>query len=207
MSALGDQLGLQLLHAAKLVEEQIDQEMSRMENLDEDDLEAIRRRRMEQLKQAQKDKNEMLVIGHGKYEELADEKEFFKATDKSANLVALFYIPGNMRCKIVDKHFEKLCVKHTGTRFVKCNAEKFHFLTQRLNIRVIPTIAIVKDKQTIDYIRGFDDMGGIDEFKTEALENRLAKSGIITVEKKKVDPRKKKTIRSCDLEYDNEEDW
>ncbi|CAB3402181.1 unnamed protein product [Caenorhabditis bovis] len=202
-----EQLGAQLLRAAQVMEEQLDQEMNKLENLDEDDLEAIRRRRIEQIKKAQKDKAEMLSNGHGKYEEVADEKEFFEATKKSNKVVCLFYLPGNFRCKIVDKHFEILARKHVGTRFIHVNAEKVQFLVTRLNIRVIPTIAIVVNQQTIDYIRGFDDLGGKDEFTTEVLENRLARSEVITVEKRVAPQQKKKIIRSGVDEYDNEEDW
>ncbi|PAV72033.1 hypothetical protein WR25_22465 [Diploscapter pachys] len=202
MANVVNQLNDQLMKAAKIVEEQIDTEMNRLENLEEDDLEVIRRKRMEELKKAQKNKIEKLSIGHGKYEEVADEKEFFEATKKSQNVVCLFYLPSNFRCKIVDKHFEKLAQRHIETRFIKVQ-----FLVTRLNIRVIPTIAIVKDQQTVDYIRGFDDLGGTDEFKTEVLENRLARSGALSIDKK-VAPiqQKKKIIRSGD-EYQNEEDW
>ncbi|CAI2348051.1 unnamed protein product [Caenorhabditis sp. 36 PRJEB53466] len=201
------QLGEHLLRAAQVVEEQIDQEMNKLENLEEDDLEVIRRNRMSQMKKAQKEKIEMMSNGHGKYEEVADEKEFFEATKKSDRVVCLFYLPGNFRCKIVDKHFEILARKHVGTRFIHIDAEKAHFLTTRLNIRVIPTISVIVKQQTVDYIRGFDELGGKDEFTTETLENRLARSEVITVEKRQVAPAKKKIIRSGVDEYDNEEDW
>ncbi|CAO4369039.1 unnamed protein product [Caenorhabditis nigoni] len=201
------QFGEQLLRAAQVVEEQIDQEMNKLENLEEDDLEVIRRQRMEQMKKAQKDKIEMLSNGHGKYEEVADEKEFFEATKKSDRVVCLFYLPGNFRCKIIDKHFEILARRHVGTRFIHINGEKAQFLSTRLNIRVIPTIAIIVKQNTVDYIRGFDDLGGKDDFTTETLEHRLARSEVITVEKKHVAPAKKKIIRSGVDEYDNEEDW
>uniref|UniRef100_A0A8R1ELZ8 Thioredoxin domain-containing protein 9 n=1 Tax=Caenorhabditis japonica TaxID=281687 RepID=A0A8R1ELZ8_CAEJA len=201
------QLGEHLIRAAQVMEEQIDQEMNKLENLEEDDLEVIRRKRMEQMKKAQKDKIEMMSNGHGKYEEVADEKEFFDATKKSDRVVCLFYLPGNFRCKIVDKHFEILARKHVGTRFIHVNAEKVHFLTTRLNIRVIPTIAVIVKQQTIDYIRGFDELGGKDEFTTEVMENRLARSEVITIEKRTAAPAKKKIIRSGVDEYDNEEDW
>ncbi|KIH56229.1 hypothetical protein ANCDUO_13589 [Ancylostoma duodenale] len=207
-SNLGEQLGAQLVKAAQIMEEHIDNEMNRLENMDEDELEIIRRRRVEELKKIQKAKAEMLSHGHGKYEEVADEKEFFEATKKSKNVVCLFYLDGNMRCKIVDKHMQILAPKHLGTRFIHVNADKVHFLVNRLNIRVIPTIAIVKDQQTVDYIRGFDDLGGIDEFKTEVLEARLARSGVIKIEKPKVEQPKKKIIRSNDPAHDDsDDDW
>ena len=39
------------------------------------------------------------------------------------------------------------------------------------------------------------------------MENRLARSEVITIEKKHVAQTKKKIIRSGVDEYDNEEDW
>ncbi|VDO60273.1 unnamed protein product [Heligmosomoides polygyrus] len=204
---IGDQLGAQLMKAAQVIEEQVDNEMNRLDHMDEDDLEMIRKRRAEELKKMQRIK-ELLSSGHGTYTEVADEKEFFEATKKSKNLVCLFYLDGNMRCKIVDKHFNILAPKHIGARFIHVNAEKVPFLVTRLNIRVIPTIAIVKDQQTVDYIRGFDDLGGIDDFKTEVLESRLARSGVVKVDKIKIEaPKTQKIIRSCDVARERDDDW
>ena len=69
--------------------------------------------------------------------------------------------------------------KHLETKFCKINAEKCPFLTQRLRIKVIPTLALIKDAKTRDYIVGFTDLGNTDEFSTEMLEWRLAQSEII----------------------------
>ncbi|KAF8357320.1 txdc-9 [Pristionchus pacificus] len=203
---LGSLLGAQLANAVKIVEEQVDEELKRMENMDEDDLEMIRRKRIEDMKKAQNKRQEMLTSGHGKYSEVADEKEFFEATKKSNKVVCLFYTGSSMRSKIVDKHMEKIAPKHIGTRFIKIDAEKAKFLSTRLNIRVIPTIAIIVSQNTTDYIRGFDDLGGHDEFKTEVLETRLARSGVITLEKKQEVKKEKKIIR-CGNDSDSAEDW
>ena len=43
----------------------------------------------------------------------------------------------------------------------------------------MPTICLAKDGKTVDYIAGFDDLGGIDEFSTEMLEWRIARAGVI----------------------------
>ena len=43
---VGAILGEQLLSAAKMMEEQVDQEIANLEKMDEDDLEVLRRRRM-----------------------------------------------------------------------------------------------------------------------------------------------------------------
>ena len=81
--------------------------------------------------------------------------------------------------KIVDKHLGILAKKHLEAKFVKINAEKCPFLTERLRIKVIPTIMLVKDSKTRDYIVGFTDLGNHDEFSTEMMEWRIATAGVV----------------------------
>ena len=81
--------------------------------------------------------------------------------------------------EIVDKHMEQLACTHMECRFLKINAERSQFLTERLKIKVIPTIALVKDGKTTDYIVGFADLGNSDDFDTEMLEWRIARAAII----------------------------
>merc|ERR1712150_441083 len=83
------------------------------------------------------------------------------------------------RCKIVDKHLTELCKKHFEARFIRLNAEKAPFLTERLKIKVMPTILLVKDTNVCDRIIGFDDLGGSDNFPTSLLEWRIAQNKII----------------------------
>lgn len=107
-----------------------------------------------------------MLQGHGDYSELVDEKEFFEVSKKSTNIVCHFYRDGAERCKIVDKHLKILAAKHLEAKFCKVNAEKCPFLTQRLRIKVIPSIALIKDSKTRDYIVGFTDLGNCDDFST-----------------------------------------
>jgi len=198
----------QLLQVTKVIESQVDAEIERMDKMDESGFEQLRQNRMEQLKAAQKQKQVWLSLGHGQYEEIADEKEFFEVTKNSANVVCHFYRESTFRCKIVDKHLALLAPKHIETHFVKINAEKCPFLVERLRIVVLPTICIAKNGKTVDYIVGFDDMGGADDFPNEVLEWRIARTEVIKYDgdlltppisgKKKSllgHPSRKKTIR------------
>jgi len=169
----------QMLQAANIIEQQVDAEINRLEQLDEDDLETIRLRRLQQMKKAQTQKQEWLAQGHGQYEEIPDEKEFFETCKKSKNVVCHFYRESTLRCKIVDKHLALMAPKHIETKFIKINAEKCKFLVDRLRIVVLPTICLAKNGKTVDYIVGFDDLGGKDEFPTEMLEWRLGCADVI----------------------------
>ena len=59
MSQLADALGAQLAQAVQIVEEQVDEELKKMEKLDEDDLEVIRRKRLDDMK-----KNQVSTVVH-----------------------------------------------------------------------------------------------------------------------------------------------
>ncbi|KAB7494526.1 Thioredoxin domain-containing protein 9 [Armadillidium nasatum] len=169
----------QLLVATKIIEQSIDAELERLENLDGDDLDSIRKQRMEALRKRALKKNEWIANGHGEYSELYDEKEFFEASKKSENIVCHFYRDSFLRCKILDKHMEILARKHIETKFCKINAEKAPFLTDRLKIRVLPTLCLLQKGKTRDFVVGFTDLGNIDDFSTEMLEWRIARAAVI----------------------------
>ncbi|XP_026325572.1 thioredoxin domain-containing protein 9 [Hyposmocoma kahamanoa] len=164
---------------AKTVEKQLDNEIERLDQLDSSDLEAIRQQRINEMKERAKKKQEWLANGHGTYTEIDGEKDFFGICNKSDRVVCHFYKNDTPRCKIVDMHLKILAQKHVETRFVKLDAERAPFLTGRLKIRVIPTIALVKDNKTKDFIVGFTELGNRDDFATDMLEWRLARSEVI----------------------------
>ncbi|CAL8075936.1 unnamed protein product [Calicophoron daubneyi] len=214
-----------LMKAAQVLEDTLDEQINRLDNLGEDDLEAIRQRRLKQMKEESRKRSEWLAAGHGVYSELASEGEFFSASKEATfGFVCHFYRDSTFRCKIFDKHLSLLAPKHIECRMVKINAEKSPFLTKRLGVMVIPTLILVKNEQICDRIIGFDDLGGHDEFSTAMLEWRLAVgqvinySGDITTppdatkcgSKSSIsfDPRRRetKTIRSKAPEGDEDDD-
>lgn len=50
---------------------------------------------------------------------------------------------------------------------------------ERLKIRVLPTICLVKNGKTKDYVVGFTDLGNSDDFSTEMMEWRIARADVI----------------------------
>ncbi|XP_053311132.1 thioredoxin domain-containing protein 9 [Spea bombifrons] len=169
----------QLLQTAKIMEEQLDAELEKLDKIDEDEMELLKERRLQALKKAQQQKQEWLSKGHGEYREIPSERDFFQEVKESKKVVCHFYRDSTLRSKILDKHLAILAKKHLETKFLKLNVEKAPFLCERLRIKVIPTLALVKDGKTKDYVVGFTDLGNTDEFSTETLEWRLGCSEII----------------------------
>ncbi|PSN30940.1 Thioredoxin domain-containing protein 9 [Blattella germanica] len=97
-----------VMQVAKKVEEHLDAELEKLEKLDSDDLDKLREKRLQEMKKHAKQQQEWLVMGHGEYTELAEEKEFFEITKKSKDIVCHFYKSDSPRCKIVDHHLKIL---------------------------------------------------------------------------------------------------
>jgi hypothetical protein len=150
------------------------------EDFDDEDAEfkRLREQRLQALKNKQKEIQENLLKGHGKYEEVVEE-DFLKAVTGSKYCVCSFYHRDFERCKIVDKHLGILTQKHMETRFIKINAEKTRFFVAKLAIRMLPTIVCFVDGIAVDRIVGFDELGGKDDFQTSVLEKRLHKAKVI----------------------------
>ncbi|CAL9022489.1 unnamed protein product [Prunus brigantina] len=179
--AVQEILEKQLLTVAKAVEDKLDEEIAALDRVDDDDLEALRERRLQQMKKMAEKRSRWISLGHGEYTEIPSEKDFFSAVKASDRVVCHFYRE-NWPCKVVDKHLSILAKQHMETRFVKINAEKSPFLAEKLKIVVLPTIALIKNAKVDDYVVGFDELGGKDDFSTEELEERLAKAQVIFFE-------------------------
>ncbi|KAL8188917.1 hypothetical protein R6Q57_029437 [Mikania cordata] len=171
----------QVLTVAKAVEDKIDEEIAALDKLDLDDIEVLRERRLQQMKKMAEKRSRWVSLGHGEYTEIFSEKDFFTIVKASDRVVCHFYRE-NWPCKVVDKHLSILAKQHMETRFIKIQAEKSPFLAEKLKIVVLPTIALIKNAKVDDYVVGFNELGGTDEFSTEELEERLAKAQVIFFE-------------------------
>lgn len=169
----------QLLQTAKALEDQIDGQLHRLDNLEEDDYDKLRQHRLKELKEHAAKRQKWLARGHGEYREIFSEKDFFAEMKGEERMVCHFFRE-NWPCKVMDKHLQQLATAHVETKFVKINAEKAPFLTERLKVWMLPTLALVKAEKTVDYVVGFDDLGGKDDFPTAALEARLQAAGLLS---------------------------
>jgi len=98
---------------------------------------------------------------------------------KSDKAVVHFYRESNTPCKVIDKHLFNFARTHLETRFLKINAEKSPFLTERLKIWMLPTLVLIKNGKTEHSIIGLDEVGGTEDFPAELLEWKLGSYGVL----------------------------
>lgn len=188
--AIGNAASRMMLQQAQAEEKKLESEMEAYDKLldDEDALEALRARRLEQVKQQQQKRQHWKSLGHGTYTELAGSdvpKEFFEATRASSKVVVHFYRPTTELCDIFHAHLAQLAPQHMETRFLKINVEgcdqggggAASYLVEKLGIIIMPTLVVVQDRKVVHHIRGFDELGGTQEFSTRALEHVLGVHG------------------------------
>lgn len=93
-----DALQQTVLSVAKQLEDKVDDEISKLENLNERELQELRKKRVEEMRKQAVKKEEWIKAGHGEYHEMP-EKEFFTEVKASERVVCHFY-RDNWPCKV-----------------------------------------------------------------------------------------------------------
>lgn len=168
-----------VLNVVQSMEDRVDDQIHAMDKLQEDDFDTLRQRRLKDMKRQQAKRQIWLSKGHGEYREIENETAFF-AEMKGEERMVCHFSRNNWPCQVMDKHLAILAKSHLETKFVKINAEKSPFLTDRLKIWMLPTLALIRNEKTEDYIVGFNELGGKDDFETCALEARLQAAGLLS---------------------------
>lgn len=169
-----------LVGAAKNIEKELDNEIERLNHMQDDDLEAIRKRRMVQMKNDAENRALWKRNGHGTLQHLT-EKDFFARAKGTQRMVVIFFRPGTSRYAAdLNDHIAKVAEHHLETLFATIDAGKAPFLCDKLKIRVLPSLVLLKDSEIDKVLVGLDQLSHTGKFTTEGIEKRLFDFGIVT---------------------------
>lgn len=169
----------QLLRAAEAIEAAVDDELQRVDQLDDDDLTAIRNKRRKQLQEMAKRRDGWVAKGHGSYHEITDPKHFYECIKASERVLVHFRRGATARCAIIDGHLQKIARGHFETRFCSVDVEKIPGLPQQFQVTMLPTMMLVEGGKTFASIIGFEDFGNTDDFSTDDVCKVLSHYGMI----------------------------
>merc|ERR1712054_668762 len=155
------------------VENALDAEIEKADNLDEDDLQRIKAKRIAEMKKRAEQQQDQVANGHGKLMKISDQQEFFGAAKKSNRMVVIFTRNSNKYGKAMLEHAELLASKHLEARFLWVDAENAPFLTDRLNIYMLPTIVCIKDNKVHKQHNGLNEIDGSGKYSSGMLEYLL----------------------------------
>jgi hypothetical protein len=169
----------QLLRAAEAIEAAVDDELDRVNNMDDDEIMLLRAKRKRQLQDMAKRRDGWIAKGHGSYHEVTDVKHFFECIKSSERVLVHFRRGATSRCSIVDGHLQKIARAHFETRFCSVDCEKHPGLPQQFNVVMLPTLMLVEGGNTFHSIIGFEDFGNTDDFSTDDMCKVLSQFGMI----------------------------
>lgn len=169
-----------VLGAAKAMEATVDSEIGRLQTLQDDDYEALRRARLAEMKGAAEEAAMFRRNGHGTLQHIS-EKDFFERAKQAPRMVAIFHRQGSSRyTQDLQDHLSRVAERHVETLFAAIDAEKAPFLCTKFAIRVLPSLVLVKDKEIDCVLHGLDQVDPTGKFTTVRLEARLFELGIVT---------------------------
>ncbi|KAK9467451.1 thioredoxin-like protein [Lipomyces arxii] len=178
--------------------------------LDEDDeaLNYLREKRMQELHEQMKSAKRLHDSGHGVLTEVASEKEVLEITTTTKYTVVHFFHPSFKRCEIMQSRLKSLTAKHMNTRFISVNVDNATFLVVRLGIQVLPCVMSFIDGKEVGRIVGFDSLGNTDDFAPSLLELQLQKCGVIEHKLGKLQEAKPTVLGFAKkVESDDDYDW
>merc|ERR1712066_336400 len=155
------------------VEQAVDDEMDKIENMTEDDLAKIRANRIKEMKKKAEMQQEWQNQGHGTVTKITDQRDFFAATKKSEKVIALFNRDSNRWGKVMKEHMVNLSARHLEARFIEVDAENAPYITDKLNIYMLPTIVCIKGNKVHKQHNGLDEIDGTGKYSTGMLEYLL----------------------------------
>lgn len=155
------------------------------DDLLEDDpaLEAIRQKRMEEMRQNQIKHAENVARGHGQYRTIGQD-DFLPECSGGSEWVAIHFFHKDFeRCKILDHHIKIIAPRHMTCKFLRIDAEKAPFFVGKLQIKTLPTLLVFQDGKTVARLTGFEglavDPSEPDKWHTGRLQEWLAETGAI----------------------------
>ena len=128
------------------MEAAVDAEISKADALDDDGYAKIKQKRVAEMKKQAAERQMNQANGHGSLTK-GDQKDFFTVTKQSTKVVAIFSRNSNKYGKAMLEHAELLAQKHLEARFIWVDAENAPFLTDKLNIYMLPTICCIMDNK------------------------------------------------------------
>merc|ERR1712154_565520 len=160
-------------------EAKIDRTMDKISKMDEDDLEELRAKRLEDLKRKQMQRSKWLANNHGTIHELTDQKQFFENVKSTKHVICLFYTKTGKFTKPLQEHLTLIARKHLECKFIEIEASYAPFLIERLNIWMMPTLVLAKDNKVQTQLRGLDWVSPNGKIETLNLEQKLFEYGFL----------------------------
>eukprot|EP00304_Pavlova_gyrans_P010392 CAMPEP_0206051356 /NCGR_PEP_ID=MMETSP1466-20131121/31290_1 /ASSEMBLY_ACC=CAM_ASM_001126 /TAXON_ID=44452 /ORGANISM="Pavlova gyrans, Strain CCMP608" /LENGTH=290 /DNA_ID=CAMNT_0053426485 /DNA_START=24 /DNA_END=896 /DNA_ORIENTATION=+ len=145
-----------------------------LDEVADDDLEALRALRLSQIKQRAQRADQWRALGHGKYTELHSDREFFEEVARHERAVCALYDPNaQLDTSVVHGALGRIAPVHLETKLCCIAADKAPMLCMHVDVERLPVLFLLRDGKMVEHIC-------VDRtFTTEGVAYELADKGFL----------------------------
>lgn len=152
-----------------------------LENDEANGFSSYRAQRMQEMAEEVRSIQEQTALGFGELKSFDKESELLEAIKDKHNsrILVLFSNKSFKTCQIMHEKLQAVARKHIHTRVFEIQAVDAVFLTQKLNVRVLPCVIGYRNGDQVLRLDGFDKLGNTENFELGTLERVLVSSKLI----------------------------
>jgi len=145
---------------------------SDFEDDDDDIIQAIRRKRLAEMKKEYERKSK-----NGEYRIISQDVFLQECNTTDSHVVVLFFHTQFARCHYMTKQLQAVAQRHAETKFVGVDVEKTPFFVEKLKVRTLPTLLVFTNGTVVQRKTGFEGLSNNpaapDEWDASDLEQWL----------------------------------
>ena len=143
----------------------------------ENEIDALRKLRLAQMKGAAEARRRWLEMGHGVYEQLDREAKFLEALPKHERAVCALCAEGSMDGQLLHAHMQALCKVHVETYFCWLDPDSAPVMMGMVDVGRLPALLLCKGGKVVEQLHGLDR-----SFTAEGVAYELGQHGMVDFE-------------------------
>jgi hypothetical protein len=143
----------------------------------ENEIDALRKLRLAQMKGAAEERKRWLEMGHGKYDQLDREASFLQQITKHERVVCALCAQGSLDGELLHSHMRALCKVHLETYFCWLDPETAPVMMGMVDMGRLPALLLCMGGKVVHHLHGLDR-----SFTAEGVAYELGQHHLVNFE-------------------------
>ena len=123
---------------------------------DDNEIDALRKLRLAQMRGRAAERAQWIAKGHGKYEKLEQESSFLEALPKHERALCALCVSGSFDGEMLHSHMRALAPVHVESYFCWLDPETAPVMMAMVDVGALPALLLAKNGQVVEQLTGID---------------------------------------------------
>ena len=146
-------------------------------NTEDNEIDALRKLRLAQMRGRAAERAQWVAKGHGKYEKLEQESSFLEALPKHERAICALCGPNSFDGELLHSHMRALSHVHVESYFCWLDPESAPVMMAMVDVGQLPALLLAKNGQVVHQLHGIDRT-----FTAEGVAYELGTHGLVDFE-------------------------